>query len=244
MPRTARLAPKKQVFHLLIRGNGRKAIFKHERDYQRYIEILDKYKQQYKFKLYHYVLMKNHVHLVLETTEEGGGIAQIMKGINLSYAQYYKYAYKHKGHFWRDRYKSILVSNDHHLLTCGIYVELNPVRKKISSEPKDYLWSSFNFYAYGSNGSIIDENPVYTSLSHSTQKRREKYRKFIQDMISKKNALKGEMNRRLVYGNEEFINEIKKNYHIEEKTKPKGRPKKKTKTGKKNKPLATSGPGV
>jgi len=84
MPRTARIAPKEYVYHILTRGNNREDIFKEERDYKKYIEILGRYKEKYKFKLYHYVLMRNHVHLVLETTEKGGNLAEIMKGINLS----------------------------------------------------------------------------------------------------------------------------------------------------------------
>ena len=104
MPRTARIAPKEYVYHILTRGNNREDVFKDEKDYKKYIEILRRYKEKYNFRLYHYVLMRNHVHLVVEPTEEGGTLAEIMKGINLSYAQYFKFWYKHIGHFWQDRY--------------------------------------------------------------------------------------------------------------------------------------------
>lgn len=89
MPRTARIAPKEYVYHILTRGNNRQEVFKDERDYKKYIDILQRYKDRYKFNLYHYVLMRNHVHLILESIERGGTLAEIMKGINLSYAQYY-----------------------------------------------------------------------------------------------------------------------------------------------------------
>ena len=140
MPRIARIAPKDQIFHILTRGNNRQDIFKYELDYRKYFEILDKYKEKYHFKLYHYVLMKNHVHLVLEPQEEDGSLAEIIKGINLSYAQYYKRRYDHVGHFWQDRYKSILVSKDQYLLACGSYVELNPVRAGVVRDPSEYRW--------------------------------------------------------------------------------------------------------
>lgn len=93
MPRTARIAPNEYVYHVLTRGNNRQTIFIDEKDYERYCKILLKYKEKYYFKLYHYVLMGNHVHLVIEPTEKGGSLADIMKGINLSYAQYYKNKY-------------------------------------------------------------------------------------------------------------------------------------------------------
>src|SRR4030043_1471070 len=174
MPRTARIAPKECVYHILSRGNNRQDIFKDERDHKKYIEILQKYKDRYRFKLYHYVLMENHVHLVFEPTDRGGSLAEVMKGINLSYAQYYKGRYKHIGHFWQDRYKSIIIGKDEYLLACGSYVELNPVRGNIVNAPKDYKWSSYNVYAYGRKDSIVDENSIYKELSKDGSERRKK----------------------------------------------------------------------
>src|SRR3989304_6142922 len=136
MPRSARIAPGDYVYHILTRGNNRQDVFQEEEDFKKYMELLLRYKEKYKFKLYHYVLMTNHVHLVLEPTERGGGLAEIMKGINLSYAQHYKRKYKHIGHFWQDRYKSIIISKDDYLLACGSYVELNPVRAMIVTDQK------------------------------------------------------------------------------------------------------------
>jgi putative transposase len=65
MPRAARIAPQEFVYHVLTRGNNKQAIFKDAEDFQKYIDILKKYKEKYRFKLYHYVLMTNHVHLVI-----------------------------------------------------------------------------------------------------------------------------------------------------------------------------------
>lgn len=120
MPRTARIAPNEYVYHVLTRGNNRQTIFIDEKDYERYCKILLKYKEKYYFKLYHYVLMGNHVHLVIEPTEKGGSLADIMKGINLSYAQYYKNKYSYIGHFWQDRFKNIIVSKDEYLVRVAV----------------------------------------------------------------------------------------------------------------------------
>ena len=226
MPRTARIAPREYVYHILTRGNNRQDIFKDEKDYKKYIEILQRYKERYKFKIYHYVLMRNHVHLVVEPTESGGTLAEIMKGINLSYAQYYKFRYKHIGHFWQDRYKSIIISKDDYLLACGSYVELNSVRAKIVEDPKDYKWSSYNAYAYGKRDALIDEHPIYKELSKSEADRRKKYREFIRGMLRDKDAMNGEMNRRMIYGSEEFIDKVTKEYEVEAVIRLRGRPRK------------------
>ena len=226
MPRTARVAPKEYVYHILTRGNDRQNIFNDERDYWRYLEILQRYREKYRFRLYHYVLMRNHVHLVVEPAVRGGSLAEIMKGINLSYAQYYKGRYKHIGHFWQDRYKSIIIGKDEYLLACGSYVELNPVRAKVVNDPKDYKWSSYNVYAYGKKNSVIQEHSNYEKLSGDETERRRKYREFVRGMLKGKNAMKGEMERKTVYGNEAFIQKLSKEYGVAGTIRSRGRPRK------------------
>lgn len=225
MPRIARVAPKGYVYHVLTRGNNRQDVFKEKGDFERYIGVLQRYKERYKFKLYHYVLMRNHVHLVLETKEEGGSLAEIMKGINLSYAQYYKGRYEHIGHFWQDRYRSIIISKDNYLLACGSYVELNPVRAKVVEDPKDYNWSSYNSYGYGKKDLLVDEHPIYRRLSEYEAERRRKYREFVKGMLRERKAMKGEMDRRVIYGSEGFVEEVKQGYRVEGVIRPRGRPK-------------------
>jgi putative transposase len=225
MPRTARLAPNEYIYHVLTRGNNRSDVFKDEGDYRKYLEMLKRYKERYKFKLYHYALMRNHVHLVLETTEKGGGLSQIMKGINLSYAQHFKNRYRHTGHFWQDRYKSILISKDDYLLACGSYVELNPVRAGIAQDPRDYGWSSYNAYAYGKKDLVVDEHPIYEKLSEDEGERRRKYREFVRGMLRDKGAMRGEMKRRAVYGSGDFIKGVARQYKVEAIIRPRGRPR-------------------
>lgn len=223
MPRTARVAPKEHVYHVLTRGNNRQDVFEDEEDFRKYLDILLRYKEKYHFKLYHYVLMTNHVHLVIEPSEGGGSLSEIMKGINLAYAQHYKRKYRHTGHFWQDRYKSIIISKDGYLLACGSYVELNPVRAKIVEDPKDYTWSSYRVYGYGKRDILIDEHPVYLQLSEDEGDLRRKYREFVRGMLKEKKAMKGEMDKRIVYGGEDFVKDMTATYKISEKIKQMGR---------------------
>ena len=153
----------------------------------------------------------------------GEDCLKIMKGINLAYAQHYKRRYSHTGHFWQDRYKSIIISKDEYLLACGSYVELNPVRAKIVEDPKDYIWSSYRVYAYGKKDVIVDEHPVYLQLSENEGGRRRKYREFVRGMLKEKEAMKGEMDRRIVYGSERFVQEMTTAYNISEKINQMGR---------------------
>jgi putative transposase len=226
MPRTARIAPAEHVYHILTRGNNRRDVFKSDQDYEKYGDILGMYKEKYRFHLYHYVLMRNHVHLVLEPTDGGGRLAEIMKGINLSYAQHYKRRYRHIGHFWQDRYKSIIISKDDYLLACGSYVELNPVRANIVEDPKDYRWSSYSAYAYGKKDAVVDRHPIYDELSPEDSERKKRYRELVKGMLTDRNALKGEMNKRVIYGSDNFIREMTAAYEIGAVIREKGRPTK------------------
>ena len=232
MPRVARVAPKGYIYHILTRGNNRQNVFKAEGDFDHYLEILWKYKKEYRFLLYHYVLMRNHVHLVLELTRDGGSLAEIMKGINLSYVFYYKKKYKHIGHFWQDRYKSIIVAKNNYLLACGSYVELNPVRAQTHVDPGDYPWSSYSVYAYGKSHPLVDEHPIYGRLSSNELIRRKRYRDLVKRMMKERNGMKGVMFGRILYGNSNFEEKIREVHGIASSIRSRGRPKKDAKREK------------
>ena len=152
MPRGARLLLDNVCYHVISRGNEKKITFQAENDYEKYTQLLIKYKNTYKFKLYGWCLMKNHVHLVIES----GYLSKVMHGINLSYAKYFHYNYKKIGHFWQDRYKSYVIQKDKYLINCISYIEYNPVRAKIVSRPEEHKWSSYRTRILGKNNTLLD----------------------------------------------------------------------------------------
>jgi putative transposase len=145
MPRSARILPEQGIFHIMARGNNRQEIFKDKEDFEQYIYLLKLYKEQHLFKLYHYCLMSNHLHLILETTPSTN-LPKLMKQISLSYMHYFRRRYRYYGHFWQGRYKSLLIEKDSYLLTCGKYIEMNPVRAKMVAFPEEHPWSSYRTY--------------------------------------------------------------------------------------------------
>jgi len=147
MPRGARLIIDNACYHVISRGNEKKAVFGEDSDYEKYFALVKKYKEKVGFRLYGWCLMHNHVHMVLESDD----ISKAMHGINLSYAQYFRHKYNGIGHFWQDRFKSYAVQKDKYLINCITYIEYNPVRAKIVSRPEDYLWSSYNARILGNN---------------------------------------------------------------------------------------------
>ena len=73
------------------------------------------------------------------------------------------------------------------------------------------------------------EDPIYGELSRDERNRREKYKEFVKGMMRTKEAMRGEMGRRVIYGSEVFAGKLRKAYKKEEMIRPTGRPKKKPK---------------
>jgi len=154
MSRKARITVENGCYHIITRGNQRQPVFLKPQDYEIYLRILTKYKKRYKFKLYCFCLMPNHVHLIIEV-ENPLTLNKIMRGLNLSYTLYFNYKYDKVGHLWQDRFKSRLIQKDNYLLDCMAYIENNPLRASLTLEIKEYPWSSYGFRI--ANNNIIDE---------------------------------------------------------------------------------------
>lgn len=89
-------------------------------------------------------------------------------------------------------------------------MELNPVRAGLVKDPRDYQWSSYRVYAYGKKDSLVDEHPIYRELSEDEPNRRKRYREFVKGMLRSKDAMRGEMERRAIYGSEVFSGKLRK----------------------------------
>lgn len=222
MPRVARIYTEEGIFHILTRGNNRQTVFHDEEDFNIYKERLIELKKEHSFKLYHYCLMSNHVHLVIET-DENTELSKLMKRLNLSYYNHYKKKYKYNGHFWRDRFKSLLIDKDDYLLSCGLYVERNPVRANMVKDAKEYEYSSYNNYAYGKRDKLVDNNPSYNKLGKDDNNKQKEYRRL---MKAGDGNLDSNIFNRLYLGKEEFVKKMEDKFGIKNVRAERGRPKK------------------
>ena len=141
MPRAARVTMENACYHIITRGNQKQTVFAETADYKKYLCLLAKYRQRYRFKLYCFCLMINHVHMLMQV-KDPAKLNKLMSGINLTYAQYFNDKYGRVGHVWQDRFKSRIIQNDAYLLDCITYIEANPVRAALVKNPGQYPWSS------------------------------------------------------------------------------------------------------
>ena len=144
MPRGARITLGNACYHIITRGNQKQRVFLESKDYTRYLEILRKCKTRYKFNIYAFCLMLNHVHLLIQV-KEPEKLVKIMRSLNLKYTLYFNAKYEKIGHLWQDRYKSKIIEKDAYLLECANYIETNPIRTSLISNIADYPWSSYTF---------------------------------------------------------------------------------------------------
>ena len=127
--------------HVIQRGNNRNVIFAEDADYCIYMEKLGEACERFGCRIHAYVLMTNHVHLLI-TPETEQGISKAMQSLGRQYVQYFNYRYQRTGTLWEGRYKASLLDTTQYLLTCYRYIELNPVRACMVEQPAEYRWSS------------------------------------------------------------------------------------------------------
>lgn len=145
MARRTRIYYDHAVYHICIRGNNRQAVLKADEDKKSFLETLTKFKERFGFKLFGFVLMDNHAHLVVETNSLVN-VSKIMQAITLSYSQKFRHRYNYTGYVWQGRFKSKPIERDSYILECIEYIHNNPVRAKMVEHPRDYRWSSYHRY--------------------------------------------------------------------------------------------------
>jgi REP-associated tyrosine transposase len=182
MARRARVEYPGALYHVITRGNQRQRIFRDDRDRGKYLEILSSLKKQYSFRIPAYVLMLNHVHLLLESGEVP--LSRIMQRLGSGYTQYFNRRHKQVGHLFQGRYKAILCDKDSYLLELTRYLHLNPVRAKVVKDPLDYLWSSYVGYVGETQGQQwLDSAEVLEQFSKIVREARKLYRRFVMEGI-------------------------------------------------------------
>ena len=145
MPRIARQKTFESIYHVMCRSISEIDMYTDDDDKLKYIFYIKKYQRIYKFKIYSYCFMSNHVHLIIDTN--GADISKIMHGINFSYAQYYNRIHKRHGHLFQDRFKSKIIKYNNYLITASAYIHNNPKHiAEYATCPEKYEYSSLPIY--------------------------------------------------------------------------------------------------
>ena len=175
MPRRARIAISGIPWHIIQRGNNRSACFYAEDDYLRYLDTMKDVAERYGCAIHAYVLMTNHVHLLL-TPQRRDSASLFMKHLGQRYVQYVNRTYRRSGTLWEGRFRSCLTQKEDYVLACYRYIELNPVRANMVTHPRNYRWSSYCANGEGRANAILCPHPEYLDLGRDEGERHKAYR--------------------------------------------------------------------
>lgn len=197
------------VYHVFNRSNSRISIFNSNEDYQRFMKLLLEYGSGFNIKIYHWVIMPNHYHLLLEI-DRPERISKVMAGLNRAYTHYYHKTYSSSGFLWQGRFKLQPVQKEKYLIACGRYIERNPVRIKVVLEAQDYLYSSARFYCFGKQDGITTEDPSFIEFGREINQRQLAYREFLCSFDIEEERIFADLEN--LPGDKDFIRKLVKEY--------------------------------
>ena len=209
MPRRARLRLAGLPLHLIQRGNNRSACFYADEDYSLYLHHLEELSRKFRCAVHAYVLMTNHVHLLL-TPARKDGPSLLMKHLGQRYVQYVNRTYRRSGTLWEGRFRSSIVQEQGYMLRCHCYIELNPVRAGMVRHPRDYRWSSYSSNGEGRPSRLLRPHEEYLALGRQEKERLVAYQALFRPELDPKELeeIRLAVNGGFALGNERFKAEI------------------------------------
>jgi putative transposase len=170
MPRKPRFYLPGIPAHVIQRGNSRQAVFFSDEDYTAYLDWLKEGAEKHGCALHAYVLMTNHVHLLM-TPQTRDAISKTIQFVGRHYVTYINHTYGRSGTLWEGRHKGCLISSEEYLFSCMRYIEMNPVRAGMVDTPAEYPWSSYRWNATRKENEMLVPHPDYRALGHDSQDR-------------------------------------------------------------------------
>jgi len=210
MARLPRFILPGQPQHVIIRGNNQDPVFHADKDYRFYLEKLQQACAKHGCDIHAYVLMSNHIHLLI-TPHTEQGIAKVLQMIGRYYVQYFNHSQQRTGTLWEGRYKATLINSEQYLLTCSRYIELNPVRVGGTvNHPSAYPWSSYRCNALGEDDALVTPHQIYQQLGASPTARQSAYRALFKARIPEQTLveIRQATNKAWVLGDEKFKDKI------------------------------------
>ena len=225
MPRRPRIHLDRLPLHIVQRGHNRGSCFLSEADYHSYRHWLGEALADADCELHAYVLMTNHVHLLV-TPAQAKKLPKLLISLGRRYVQYVNRMYGRTGTLWDSRYKSSLVQADKYLLACHRYIELNPVRACMVEDPGFYRWSSYRANGLGQTDKLLTPHPLYLALGDTDESRRAAYRLLFRTDLDRAavDDIRLALRHSQPLGNDRFRAEIERLTGIPCEARPRGRP--------------------
>ena len=185
------------IYHVTCRmvgdwRTGETLLFRDDADRERFLDQLAERAGQYRIRLYLFVCMTNHFHLVFETPE--ANCSKFMQSLSTAYTVYYNRRHGRHGHLLDGRFKAKLVDGDDYLLVLSRYVHLNPVQAgPMKDKPigeriealRAWRWSSYPGYI-GKRKALdfVECGPLLAEMSGKRREWPKRYREFVESGLA------------------------------------------------------------
>jgi putative transposase len=209
MARRPRLALAGVPLHVIQRGNNRNACFVGDGDRRLYLQCLGEAAGKHRCAVHAYVLMPNHVHLLV-TPAAGDGVSMMMQEVGRRYVRLFNDTHKRTGTLSEGRYKAAMIDSERYFLTCQRYVESNPVRAALVEKAQDFAWSSHRHCAFGVRNPLVTPHEIFQSLGRDDESRRAAYVSLFAEPIPAKEIerIREATNKGWPLGPEDFVKKI------------------------------------
>lgn len=195
MARKKRVVSPTGIYHWIIRGIHKKTLFHKAKDFQFFRRLVLDYKSSNRLHIYHYCLMSNHAHFLIDTR---GGIEPLIKFSSFvlrRYAYYYCKTHYWTGSVFQRGYKSIPVAKESYLMECARYIERNPIKALLALHPENYRYSSFRYYKLDQPDALVTPSPAFLESDSNHEVRKKMYAQYVEaDRMSEKDVLKAVKN--------------------------------------------------
>ena len=192
--------------HVIQRGNNRAACFFCDADRRFYLKCIRDAAERRACEVHAYALMTNHVHLLV-TPLEAGCVGAMLQDVGRRYVRVINTLHGRTGTLWEARYRSSLIDSENYLLACQRYIELNPVRAGLASDPATFFWSSHAHYLGSRPNALITEHPVYRQLGATPAERQQAYRALFGSALDERvmASIRDAINANSALGSEAFM---------------------------------------
>jgi putative transposase len=221
MPRSPRVAPGGEIYHVINRANGRLRLFKKDEDFLAFERALLMAHKRHPLPLLGWCLMGTHWHFVAQPKQDGD-LARFFGYLGLLHATRWQAAHDAvgMGHVYRGRFKSFIIQRDEHLLGVLRYVERNPLRAKLVKRAQDWRWSSLHVGRHGPAElrALLHDWPIDRPRNWVAQVNRPQ-------SDAEASAIVNAIRRTCPLGDADWVNRTAQRYNLLSTLRPRGRQK-------------------
>ena len=213
--RMPRLSMANVAQHIIVRSNNGEQLFRCSHDCSTYLQYLIQSGQKYQSQTHAYVLMPNHVHLLMSSPQQGA-VAKTLQALARHYVPYFNNRYDRRGALFTPRYRSALVETGLHTLQVYRYIEQNPLRTGLQHELDKYRWSSYGRNVLGMQDEVVTPEVSYLALGETNESRCHSYARFVSGIPGEEEIrqIRRQTNRSLAIGSTHFLENIERHFGV------------------------------